>query len=103
MTKPRLFPRVATGLLLGALSWSVPAGAQAPAVKAAPAPVPAPAPSSTSANQDRFAPAPVVRVPDASVHSWAPVNPPYSNSAYHDLGGQPETSQDVISAQHPRR
>ena len=35
-------------------------------------------------------------VDGTAVHIWSPVQPPYSNSAYQNLGGQPMGSGDSI-------
>ncbi|HTZ72023.1 MAG TPA: hypothetical protein VMB71_15305 [Acetobacteraceae bacterium] len=41
-------------------------------------------------------PTPSFTVFGQKVLVWAPLPPPYSNSAYRDLGGQPETSRDMV-------
>jgi hypothetical protein len=64
----------------------------------------APQPAQKTAPPDGFT---SIRKPDRSdspdetpvVRLSAPVDSPYANSAYHDLGGQPETGADALTAQ----
>ena len=90
-------------LSAGGFLWASLVGqaAAAPGDKQQAAPVPIQrAPAKQPA--PRFQPAPTPGQTDATVRLTAPVPPPYSGTAYRDLGGQPETSADALDSQGPR-
>lgn len=68
--------------------------AAAPAAEQVPPPVTPPAQVGTD-----YRAAPVVRLFGVPAAIWAPVDPPYTGAAYSTLGGQAETSADVVAEQ----
>ncbi len=87
---------VAGAVALGLLAAPV-AHAQS---TAAPTPTPPAArPSPQAQVNTGYRAAPTVRLFGVPTTAWAPVDPPYSGTAYRTLGGQAETSADAVAEQ----
>ncbi len=82
-----------------ALAAAGPFTSARPTTPATSAPVPVRTTPASKVAPDRFRAATVPGRMEPPIRLWAPVPPPYSNSAYHDLGGQPETGEDVLDSQ----